>query len=106
MSDYYSETLNTLPLFAQPAARRSDPETSHQAAHNARRFVKGHHRAILDALRAGPAGQTEIARRAGMLPHQCNKRLSELCKEGYVVLTGRKVTNDKGLQEREWKAIS
>ena len=92
-----------LPLFAHQAARRSDPETSHEAAAKASAFAGRHRQAILEALRAGPAGQTEIARRCGLLAHQCGKRLSELARTGEVVLTGRKVTNDKGLQEREWR---
>ena len=103
MSDYFPQAETVLPLFTQPAARTSDPDTSHQAGRNRAKFAGRHCQAILDALRAGPAGQTEIAARCGLLPHQCNKRLSELCTEGYVVLTGRKVTNDKGLSEREWR---
>ncbi len=62
MSDYYREPEAVLPLFA--AARRTDPPTSHKAAQRAP--VSGHRRLVLDALAAGPAGQTEIARRAGI----------------------------------------
>ena len=99
MSDYYPSTdaaVASLPLFAQ--ARRSDPATSHEAAKRAP--VRGHGRQVLEALRAGPAGQTEIGRRTGLLPHQVNKRLADLAKVGLVELTGRKV---KGGTEREWQ---
>lgn len=106
MSDYYPQAEAVLPLFAQPAARRTDPETSHQAAVKAKSFAGRHAAAILEALRAGPAGQTEIAARCSLLPHQTNKRLSELCRDGYVVLTGRMVTNVNGGREREWQVTA
>jgi hypothetical protein len=86
-----------LPLFA--AARATDPQTSHDAAKRAP--VAGHCRLVLEALAAGPAGQTELARRCGLLPHEVNKRLADLHKAGLVVLTGRKAN---GGREREWRA--
>ncbi len=97
MSDYYATPEAVLPLFAQ--ARRTDPATSHAAAKRAP--VRGHGRLVLEALRAGPAGQTEIGRRCGLLPHQVNKRLADLAKVGLVQLTGRKVEANT---EREWRA--
>ena len=97
MSDYYREpSLAELPLFA--AARSTDPETSHRAARRAPRA--GHCRAVLEALRAGPAGQTEIGRRCGLLPHQVNKRLNDLRLAGLAEKTGRKVECGA---EREWR---
>lgn len=97
MSDYYPAPEAVLPLFA--CARRSDPQTSHEAARRAP--VRGHGRKVLEALAAGPAGQTEIGRRTGLLPHQVNKRLADLAKAGAVELTGRKL---EGGTEREWQA--
>lgn len=97
MSDYYPAPETVLPLFAQ--ARRSDPPTSHQAARRAP--VRGHALRVLEALLAGPAGQTEIGRRTGLLPHQVNKRLADLAKVGLVELTGRRV---EAGAEREWQA--
>jgi len=85
-----------LPLFA--AARRTDPPTSHAAAKRAP--VSEHCRRILEALAAGPAGQTELARRCGLLPHEVNKRLADLKRHGLAVLTGRKAN---GGREREWQ---
>ncbi|NDE18664.1 MarR family transcriptional regulator, partial [bacterium] len=61
--------------------------------------IVGHCRLVLEALAAGPAGQTELARRCGLLPHEVNKRLADLKRHGLAVLTGRK-TN--GGREREW----
>jgi hypothetical protein len=88
-----------LPLFA--AARASDPPTSHEAAKRAP--VAGHCRLVLEALAVGPAGQTEIARRCGLLPHEVNKRLADLHKAGLAALTGRKAN---GGREREWKIMA
>lgn len=99
MSDYYPSidaAVADLPLFA--AARRTDPATSHAAARRAP--VRGHCRLVLEALAAGPAGQTAIAARCGLLPHQVNKRLADLAKAGLVELTGRRV--EAGC-EREWR---
>ncbi len=84
-----------LPLFA--AARASDPPTSHEAAKRAP--LVGHCRLVLDALAAGPAGQTEIARRCGLLPHEVNKRLSDLKRHRLAEPTGRRAN---GGTEREW----
>lgn len=99
MSDYWPDidaTVAELPLFA--AARRTDPGTSHAAAKRAP--VRGHCRLVLEALAAGPAGQTAIAARCGLLPHQVNKRLADLARAGLVDLTGRRV---EGGAEREWR---
>ena len=101
MSDYYlpaDRQVAELPLFA--AARKTDPETSQAAAKRAP--VRGHCRRVLEALRAGPAGQTEIGRRCGLLPHQVNKRLADLARVGLVEVTGRRV---EGGTEREWRAF-
>jgi DNA-binding MarR family transcriptional regulator len=99
VSDYYpaiDAAVSTLPLF-----RKTDPPTSVAAGERARKtFVTGQARAVLEALRAGPAGQTEIGRRCGLLPHQVNKRLADLAKVGLVELTGRKV---EAGTEREWR---
>jgi len=99
VSDYYpaiDAAVSTLPLF-----RKTDPPTSVAAGERARRtFVTGQARAVLEALRAGPAGQTEIGRRCGLLPHQVNKRLNDLRLAGLAEVTGRKV---EGGAEREWR---
>ena len=97
MSDYYSEALDTLPLF-----RRTDPVTSKAAAVEAKTFRGEHHQAILDALAHGPAGASGIAARCGLLAHQVNKRIHELAKCGRIAATGRIVTSASGRGEREW----
>jgi predicted Rossmann fold nucleotide-binding protein DprA/Smf involved in DNA uptake len=93
------DAMDALPLFA--AARRSDPGTSHEAAKTAP--VSEHQRLIIDALGQGPAGASGIAARCGLLPHQVNKRLTELARTGRIVETGRVVTSSSGRGEREWK---
>jgi predicted Rossmann fold nucleotide-binding protein DprA/Smf involved in DNA uptake len=105
MSDYYAENIDQavahLPVFAQ--ARRTDPPTSQQAARRAP--VRGHAARVLEALRAGPAGQTEIGRRTGLLPHQVNKRLADLDRAGVAEPSGREVVNEGGFREREWRVM-
>jgi hypothetical protein len=102
VSDYYPSidaAVSALPLF-----RKTDPPTSVAAGERARAtFVTGQARAVLEALRAGPAGQTEIGRRCGLLPHQVNKRLADLKRVGLAVPTGREVVNEGGCREREWR---
>ena len=101
MSDYYPATEDVLPLF-----RRSDPPTSRLAAARVREFSGDHCRRVLDALEQGPAGQTEIAARCGLLPHQVNKRLADLKRAGKVEPTGQRQLSASGRQERVWRRIN
>lgn len=71
--------------------RRTDPPTSRSGAIRSRSVSSGHRAAIVEALAAGPAGQTEIARRAGMTVAAVSKRLHELRKAGAIERTGREV---------------
>lgn len=80
------EPEEVLPLF-----RRTDPLTSQAAAARAVTFSGEHARRIVEALAAGPAGQTEIASRAGMTVAQVSKRLKELREGGAIERTGRVV---------------
>lgn len=80
------DAINGLPLF-----RASNPPTSAAAAAKVP-AIRGEHAAkILAALEAGPAGQTEIARRSGLTVAQVSKRLHELRKTGAIERTGREV---------------
>jgi predicted Rossmann fold nucleotide-binding protein DprA/Smf involved in DNA uptake len=97
MSDYYpsidtawrNSPLGRMAYAAPARARRTDPVTSHEAAKRAP--VAGHCAKVLEALGAGPAGQTEIARRAGLTVAAVSKRLPELRRAGLVERTGREV---------------
>lgn len=103
MSDYFSENVRAIeldmPLFK---ARKSDPPTSHDAAKINR---KGKKWRVLEALRLGPAGQTEIAARCGLVPHEVNKRLNDLRHAGLAKCTGKEVRNAGGLLENEWRCV-
>jgi hypothetical protein len=90
----------SLPLFG--AARSSDPATSHAAAKIPRTGQKAR---VLEALNLGPAGQTQLAARCGMLPHEVNKRLNDLRIAGLAERTGREVLNAGGLTESEWRCV-
>jgi len=98
MSDYYSAIVDYGPLF--PTARKTDPPTSHAAAKINRTGKKWK---VLEALRLGPAGQTEIAARCGLLTHDVGKRLNDLRNDGLAMHTGREVRNAGGLLENEWR---
>lgn len=101
MHDYQFDVISRvadLPLF-----RATNPATSRAAAADAKKFAGEHHRQILEALAAGPAGASGIAERCGMVAHQIGKRLHELAKAGRIVETGRVVRSASGRGEREWR---
>jgi len=99
VSDYYSTDVSALPLFN---ARRTDPPTSHAAGRIKRTGKKWK---VLEALRLGPAGQTELAARCGLLTHDVGKRLNDLRNDGLAMHTGREVRNAGGLNENEWRCV-
>ena len=89
-----------IPLLA--AARRTDPPTSHAAAARKELFAGTHRWYVYEALKLGPAGQTEIARRitaVSMTPHAANKRAGELLRLGYLIEDGK----DNGGKERRYR---
>ena len=92
-----------LPLWE--SVRRTDPPTSRIAARMAGGLRADHHRRILDALRAGPAGASEIAARCGLDAHQVGKRLGEMGRAGLIETTGNTVRSATGRPERQWRAI-
>ena len=98
------DALDDLPLFA--ACRRNDPITSRLAARMAGGLVADHHRRILDALAAGPAGKTEIGGRSGLTEQQVARRMHELARGGLVLATGKTVRSASGRPEREWRTAN
>lgn len=82
--------------------RKSDPLPSHEAAAKVPAFRRGHHAAILAALGAGPAGQTEIARRSGLTVAAVSKRLKKLKEDGAIVRDGDAVSASGG-REARWR---
>lgn len=86
---------------------KHDPETSREAAAKKLSSIEGDKRAIVEALRKGPAGASEIARRAGMQSNVAVcRRLSELHRDEVVEHTGRKVTSQNGSSEKEHQLVS
>ena len=86
-----------------PAARATDPATSHQAAAQARELAQQHHRTILAALEQhGPMGKDGIAARTNLTGVAVCRRLTELQRMGKIVPTGRTVLSTAGRHEREW----
>lgn len=98
MSDYYSTTLDHLPLF-----RRTDPDTSKAAGEAAREFLGEHERLILEALAAGPGTKDEIAARCGLSEQQVARRMAGLKRRGLVVDTGARRASASGCAERVWR---
>lgn len=98
MSDYYADTLHTLPLF-----RRSDPDTSKAAGERAREFLGDHERRILEALAAGPGTKDELAHRCGLSEQQVARRMAGMKRRGLVVDTGERRASASGCAERVWR---
>jgi predicted Rossmann fold nucleotide-binding protein DprA/Smf involved in DNA uptake len=95
----YGLHVDGLPLFAA-AARRTDPLTSHAAAARLPAFKGQHATAILEALAAGPAGQSGIAERTGLTVAQVSKRLCELRRGGLVERDGEARSASGGREAR------
>lgn len=86
-----------------PAARRRDPQTSHDAAASMRGSQQGE--AVLAALRElGRAGATAIATRAGLTQIQVCRRLPELAKAGLARTVAGLTRTAAGRAERIWEA--
>jgi predicted ArsR family transcriptional regulator len=86
-----------------PAARASDPKTSHAAAAQAKDLQGQHQRLILACLEQhGALGKDGIASRTRLDGVQTCRRLTELERAGLIRWTGRKVRSTAGRDEREW----
>lgn len=74
----------------QPArARRTDPQTSHDAAKAAEKFATTHMGRILSALKAhGPSTPRELECHTGLTVVQLCRRLPEMQRQGYAEPTG------------------
>jgi hypothetical protein len=95
-----------LDFFAEldaPQARRTDPETSHAAAAQAKELQAKHQRIIVAALEQfGPAGKDRLAALTCLTGTQIARRTVELERAGVIRWTGRKVSSTAGRLEREW----
>jgi predicted transcriptional regulator len=90
-------------VFQLPAARCTDPDTSFEAAEAAQAFAHRHCTLIMQALRQGPAGKSQIAKRCGLDGVSVARRLSELERAGLIQPTGQRVLSTTGRSEREWE---
>jgi predicted ArsR family transcriptional regulator len=100
MSDYYPDTLDTLPLF-----RRTDPVTSKLAGVAAREFKGDHERRILEALAQGPAHRDEIARRSGLEQAAVWRRLAAMERRGLIVKDGT-ARGQSGMRQSVYRATA
>lgn len=92
-----------LPLLA--AARRSDPETSHEAARSMNRTGRAaeQRQAVLMALCANPGSTTaELAAVMGVDRHVPGRRMSELEKQGHARRGETRVCQVNGTKAQEW----
>lgn len=109
--------MNLLDFGAEPLARTSDPETSHEAAESVRPFLTARREAVLLVLGgAGPMTDEELQAEylfaAGMdiVPAQSasglRTRRSELVDAGMVVDTGERRRTASGRQAVVWAVVS
>lgn len=87
-------------------ARRTDPATSHCAAHNAQAFKAKHEARIFGALHdAAPGGLTyrEIAQLTGMEPVAVARRLKSMERRGLI--TRSALADCSGFESRDGMAV-
>lgn len=94
-----SEAVTPTP--AKVLARASDPSTSHGGAVSAAPRTGTAKARLLAAFRDDPAGLTfeEAALRVGMDPWQASKRVSDLKREGRIVVAGERKGRSGKAQE-------
>jgi len=86
-----------------PRVRKTDPETSFQAAESIKPVVNQHYQVILECLQTyGALGKDGIASLTNLDGNQVARRLNEMQKIGLIQLTGKTVKSDSGRSEREW----
>jgi predicted transcriptional regulator len=97
------ERIFQMPEF--PRVRKTDPETSFQAAESIKPVAERHFQVILECLQAhGALGKDGIASLTNLDGNQVARRLNEMQKIGLIHLTGKTVKSNSGRSEREWSA--
>ena len=87
-------------------ARKSDPETSKEAAVQIEEVASNHFAKIHDVLtKFGPLGKDGIAYFTLLDGNAVARRLPEMKRLKMVELTGKTVTSNSGRKEREWVAL-
>ncbi|MGV0985046.1 MAG: hypothetical protein ACOYB2_10855 [Limnohabitans sp.] len=90
-------------------ARESDPDTSHEAAKDARAMSGKHRMLALAALReAGPRGLTdfELADATGVAQTSIGVRRKELVRAGYVEATDARRPAPSGSAAIVWRVVA
>lgn len=86
-------------------ARRTDPDTSHDAAARVKEFQSSHQHRILAAIQdLGEATVDEVARKCAIAAHAVGKRIPELERAGQIVATGAERAGDSGRLQRVWRS--
>lgn len=99
--DFASAPARAMPAH-RPRARRTDPDTSKQAAERVSNFAAGHYAGIRCALVIGPATIYEIAARTGLDHVAVARRLSEMQRAGIAAPTSETRPGPTGRQCRVW----
>jgi predicted transcriptional regulator len=90
-----------------PAARQSDPWTSHEAAERAQRTARAHKAIIYRLLlQNGPSTIDELAKYAPFDSVEVARRLPEMERAGSAVTTGKVRPGLSGRRMREWRAVA
>lgn len=91
-----------------PAARRTDPDTSHQAAAAAKRKAPTHRELALRALVANRWGLTdfELAHVTGVPQTSIGVRRKELVRAGLVEATKERRPSPSGSPSIVWRAVT
>jgi hypothetical protein len=75
----------SIEMFPMPRARRSDPESSKQAAKRAQDFAATHAGRLLEALRThGPLSPKQFHALTGLTHVQADRRRKELLEAGLI----------------------
>jgi predicted transcriptional regulator len=87
-------------------SRKTDPQTSHDAAEQAQELADKHFIKIHFVLaKYGPMGKDGIAQKTGLDSAQVSRRLPEMQKLGLVRLTGNFAMSFARRKEREWSIV-
>ena len=102
----FDETWNPAPEIQvsadAPAARWTDPATSHEAAASTEQKRRDAHRSVLAILAAGPASDFDLAASTGLKQTSIGKRRGELRDAGLVCEHDRAGVSDTGSACIRW----
>lgn len=105
MSDYFSQRLDDLPLFAAPAQRHSLTSVAAAEALTPEVLNAAQRRVLAYLEEHGPATDEEIIAGTGMNPSTARPRRIELVRHGLVVEDGERRTAS-GRRATVWKATA